>query len=95
MSVLALGLQNGPGRRASLGWDERNFLSLIFLRGMRSEMHYGAILLNVHGNPVQSLEGHYWTDRNTSGSMSLEERVEGIADSHEIAENAFSERQVE
>ncbi len=28
MSVLALGLQNGPGRRASLGWDERNFLSL-------------------------------------------------------------------
>jgi hypothetical protein len=28
VSVLALGLQNGPGRRASLGWDERNFLSL-------------------------------------------------------------------
>jgi len=26
--VLALGLQNGPERRASLGWNERNFLSL-------------------------------------------------------------------
>ena len=26
--VLALGLQNGPERRASLGWNERKFLSL-------------------------------------------------------------------
>ena len=31
MSVVALGLQNGPGRRASLGWDEMNFLSLILV----------------------------------------------------------------
>ena len=28
--VLALGLQNGPERRASLGWNERKFLSLMF-----------------------------------------------------------------
>ena len=29
--VLALGPQNGPERRASLGWNERNFLSLTLL----------------------------------------------------------------
>ena len=34
------------------------------LRGDRSEIHYGALLLQVLGDPPISLEGHYWTDRN-------------------------------
>ena len=32
-SVLAPGPQNGPERRAGLGWNERNFLSLDFIQG--------------------------------------------------------------
>ena len=41
------------------------------LRGGRSEIHYGALLLQVLGEPPTSLEGHYWTDRNSRGAMRL------------------------
>lgn len=34
----------------------------ITLRGQRSEMHYGALLLEVRGEPPTSIAGHYWTD---------------------------------
>ena len=34
-------------------------------RGKRSEIHYGALLLKVLGDPPTSLEGEYWTDRNS------------------------------
>ena len=37
------------------------------LRGDRSEIHFGALQLQVLGNPPASLEGHYWTDRNSRG----------------------------
>ena len=43
----------------------------IELRGDRSEIHYGAFLLEVLGEPPTSLEGHYWTDRNSRGAMRL------------------------
>jgi hypothetical protein len=35
----------------------------------RSPMHYGAILLDVQGDPVTSLAGYYWTDRNSRGEL--------------------------
>jgi hypothetical protein len=46
----------------------------VHLRGQRSEIHYGAILLEVRGDPPVGLEGHYWTDRSTRGSMRLSDR---------------------
>ena len=40
----------------------------------RSEIHYGAVWLQVIQTPVKMLEGHYWTDRNTAGEMRLSDR---------------------
>jgi len=37
----------------------------------RSTPHDGTILLNIIGTPVRKLEGEYWTQRNTSGSVAL------------------------
>ena len=39
-----------------------------------SQIHYGAVWLQVIDTPVQMLEGHYWTDRNTAGEMKLTDR---------------------
>lgn len=46
----------------------------IALRGTRSEIHYGALRLEVKGRPAGMLDGSYWTDRNSRGSMKLTER---------------------
>lgn len=37
----------------------------------RSTPHDGTILLNIIGNPVHKLEGEYWTQRQTTGSVTL------------------------
>jgi hypothetical protein len=43
----------------------------------RSQVHYGAMLLNADGLTPTRLEGEYWTDRNTLGSVVLTERKKG------------------
>ena len=50
----------------------------ITLRGKRSEIHYGALVLEVRGDPPKSLVGHYWTDRGTKGSLELTDRIPEI-----------------
>lgn len=40
----------------------------------RSRIHHGGMLLRVLGNPPYSLEGYYWTDRDTQGEMRLSNR---------------------
>ncbi len=37
----------------------------------RSTPHDGTILFNIIGNPIIKLEGEYWTQRQTSGSVTL------------------------
>lgn len=42
------------------------------LRGVRSEIHHGTIVLEFHGPDAshpQSFTGEYWTDRGTKGTM--------------------------
>lgn len=56
----------------------------------RSEIHFGGLLLDVQGEPAKVLEGHYWTDRNTRGSMVLENRVDEVLGSHAEGESAFA-----
>jgi len=46
----------------------------INLQGVRSEIHYGSFILNINGDPASELQGHYWTDRTTKGSLRLTER---------------------
>ena len=42
----------------------------------RSQIHYGALRLAIRGgNPATRLEGEYWTDRRTQGSLSFSQRA--------------------
>ena len=60
-------------------------------RGKRSEIHYGALLLKVLGDPPTSLEGEYWTDRNSRGSMRLSNKNAAIFSTYQEAHNRFGE----
>lgn len=37
----------------------------------RSTPHDGTVLLAIHGTPVRKLEGEYWTQRHTTGTVAL------------------------
>lgn len=55
----------------------------------RSEIHYGGLLLEVQGDPPSALEGSYWTDRDTRGTMHLTDRHAKAFASYEEADKAF------
>ncbi len=57
----------------------------------RSEIHFGALLLEVQGHPPKTLEGHYWTDRNTRGSMVFASHKTVVFSNYDDADNAFTE----
>lgn len=50
-----------------------------FLRE-RSTPHDGTMLFNIIGDPVAKLEGEYWTQRNTTGSVALTLRTDALLD---------------
>lgn len=54
----------------------------------RSPIHYGGLALQVIGKPPRSLEGHYWTDRDTAGAIALTDRrsmhLEDVAAAHKV-----------
>lgn len=62
----------------------------IELQGDRSEIHHGSLSLEIHGDPVDLMEGHYWTDRGTKGSMKLTDRRSEQFSTYEQAESAFT-----
>ena len=64
----------------------------IGLQGKRSDIHHGALSLEIYGSPPNCLEGHYWTDRNTRGEMELTGRVPMIYDTYADANTAFGRR---
>ena len=43
----------------------------IHLRGSQSEIHFGGFKYAVTGSPPVEMNGHYWTDRSTAGSIRL------------------------
>jgi hypothetical protein len=61
----------------------------IELQGVRSEIHHGSFALEVHGSPVYELQGHYWTDRGTKGSMKLAGRVKNLYDTFDQSEAKY------
>lgn len=63
----------------------------VHLRGQRSEIHRGAVVLNTHGPSAvpNTLTGEYWTDRKTSGSMKLSDRKARLYTRLEDAATAF------
>ncbi len=54
----------------------------------RSQIHHGGLFLNIHGEPPGRLEGQYWTDRNTTGSLTFEARCRQIHRRFEDAQRA-------
>ncbi|MDR3388911.1 MAG: hypothetical protein P4L92_17870 [Rudaea sp.] len=60
----------------------------VALRGVRSERHVGAAIINSHGEkkylPI-ALEAEYWTDRKSVGRMTFENRVSKIFSRYEDA----------
>lgn len=63
----------------------------IHLRGNKSDIHLGALVLDTHGiaHRPTSVTGEYWTDRNTSGSMEFIERQPKTFTRYEDAKAAF------
>lgn len=51
----------------------------------RSPLHHGAFLLNVQGDPPESLAGQYWTDRLSQGELVLSARSLALAHSFDQA----------
>lgn len=51
----------------------------------RSPLHHGAFLLNVQGDPPESLAGQYWTDRLSQGELVLSARSPALAHSFDEA----------
>ncbi len=51
----------------------------------RSPMHYGALVLDVQGDPVEGLAGYYWTDRSSRGELRTLARHQSIAGSFNVA----------
>lgn len=55
----------------------------------RSPIHYGGLLLEIHseGNPL--LEGEYWTDRGTKGTLKFDTRLNKKFDNYDHALSNF------
>lgn len=62
----------------------------IELQGDRSEIHHGSFSIETHGSPVDLMEGHYWTDRGTKGSMTFSNRRKEILDTYEQASTEYN-----
>lgn len=56
----------------------------------RSQIHHGAVLLQVLGTPPSALDGHYWTDRNTGGELRLTDHKKKVFHDFETARRAFA-----
>ena len=52
----------------------------------RSEVHHGSFKLDIGGEPVDRLEGYYWTDRNMMGELEFDRRSKETVDSHKHAQ---------
>lgn len=46
----------------------------------RSTPHDGTMLFNIIGTPAHKLEGEYWTQRQTNGTVTLKFREKGVLD---------------
>jgi len=51
----------------------------------RSEVHHGSFKLDIAGEPVNHLEGYYWTDRKTTGELEFHRRSRHSVESYSHA----------
>lgn len=55
----------------------------------RSRIHHGTAFFDIHGPPVDCLDGCYWTDRDTKGDFEFRERVRALHSDFVKAKQAF------
>ena len=56
----------------------------------QNPIHFGALLLQVEGDPPSSLSGHYWTDRESWGQLLTMERRLDLYPNFQMAKDAFT-----
>lgn len=64
----------------------------VHLRGKRSEIHLGAIIIDTHGKSKShpdALTAEYWTDRKTTGRMTFARRNARVFTRYDDADTAF------
>lgn len=63
----------------------------IHLRGSKSEIHHGALVLYTHGSPHRptTITGEYWTDRSTSGRMTFSDKLRKVYTRYDDAHTAY------
>jgi hypothetical protein len=68
--LVAHSIENEPDGLFSLSAVYRNSPKIQF-EGPQGAIHHGALLIEVHEVKPKHLEGHYWTDRGTCGTIEL------------------------
>jgi len=56
----------------------------------RSPIHFGALRLQVHDDPVNTLAGHYWTDRDSMGELELTDRRSALVSTFDAGTRLFA-----
>jgi len=67
--------QAGPDKIAGI----YNNIPNILVRD-KSPIHYGGLLLEIHNGEKTVLEGEYWTDRDTKGTLRFDKRMKNTCD---------------
>jgi len=62
------------------------------LRHTGSPYHKGSAVFNVRGRKPDSIKGDYWTERKTTGSLTLTDRLGGEINSFADGETLYSNR---
>lgn len=59
----------------------------IDLQGQKSAIHHGALMMEIHELKPKRLDGHYWTDRRTRGTIALQFKTRSEFPSFEEAKS--------
>jgi hypothetical protein len=55
-----------------------------------SRIHFGGLVLAVHGSPPRGLKGEYWTERQSKGKLEFKTRSSRIAETFDEAVASFT-----
>lgn len=61
-------------------------------QGVDSAIHHGALLIEVHEVKPKRLEGHYWTDRGTRGTILMEMKCSKLYSSFEESKSEIGSK---
>ena len=80
-------VSQSPSKLFSMSILYNSVPSMEFREG--SPIHFGAAHFDHIDNTSETIEGHYWTDQNTAGSIVLKKRVHKFVTSYQAAEKLF------